>query len=520
MAKGDDYIQQLWERVVDPKLKGDWIGAIFMRWNSLKKGPFWRTGPALRDLLAQGASRKDLAKLAAFARLETCFNFLVALDDPGLGTAKIRGIHKEFLKSGPNSIARNQREEFFQWLWETEEFTDDNGRWLKDLTQKDLQIKPFRNLYSTVKRVLEKIKKPRDVGIFLGWNKHEACAMALRLLEVAGFERGDEPVCLHEEFDTGYPGNRIKKRKTTPDGQPDPTEPLWHIKSAQALAFSPDSKTLAVAGASSPIRLYDLATGEEMLACEGTRVHIYEIVFSPDGKQVTAGQIRKEISVCDVKTGKLLHKLYAKTKGIGILEQEISGLEFTRAGELIRSGWQGEIEIFDSKTGKTLPALKVNDNTDKVDAISVFRKGTRLAVLCEDNLSIWSWPERKLLLQFKAGGWLARVAATPDGKTLAVSDGDKGVTFFDATSGKQRSFIKGKDFKKLVFTPDGSHLIIDRYNADEISIWNLYRKKEIRKLPVKEGAFALDVSADGEYLGAATGRGAFVWRLPPLLAAK
>ena len=39
MGKGDDYIEQLWEKVVDPNLKGDWMGVIFMRWDGLKKGP-------------------------------------------------------------------------------------------------------------------------------------------------------------------------------------------------------------------------------------------------------------------------------------------------------------------------------------------------------------------------------------------------------------------------------------------------------------------------------------------------
>ena len=62
-------------------------------------------------------------------------------------------------------------------------------------------------------------------------------------------------------------------------------EPLWKTKSGQAIAFSPDSKTLAVAGASGPIRLFDAATGKEQLACEGLKAHIYCIAFSPDGNQ-------------------------------------------------------------------------------------------------------------------------------------------------------------------------------------------------------------------------------------------
>src|SRR5262249_784926 len=243
-------------------------------------------------------------------------------------------------------------------------------------------------------------------------------------------------------------------------------------------------------------------------ACEGTRVHIYEIVFSPDGKLVAASQIRKEISICSAKTGKLLHKLKAK-------DEEISGLAHAPTGEILRSCWCSEIEVFDSKTGKLLPPLRVNDDDISVDAMALFRNGTRLAAVCDENASVWSWPQRQLLFRFKAGGWLPYISASPDGKTLAISAEDKGVEFFDAANGKRYGLIRGKECKKHVFTPDGSHFIISHDDTEEISICNTSSYKQICRFPLKDGAFVLAVSPDGRYLGAATNRGAFVWRLGP-----
>jgi WD40 repeat protein len=202
------------------------------------------------------------------------------------------------------------------------------------------------------------------------------------------------------------------------------------------------------------------------------------------------------------------------------LDQDISGLKYVSTGELIRSCWRGEIEIFDPKTGKALPPFRVNDDDDKVDAIALFQEGTRLAVLCDDSVSVWSWPERKPLLQFKAGGWQSRIAVSPDGKTIAVSEDEKDVQLFDARNGKRRGGIKSKGGKHLVFTPDGEHLIISHDGPDEISIWNVKDTKQVCRFSTKDCTFVLDVSPDGEYLGAATGRGAFVWRLLPLLASK
>src|SRR5262249_38646725 len=112
------------------------------------------------------------------------------------------------------------------------------------------------------------------------------------------------------------------------------------------------------------------------------------------------------------------------------------------------------------------------------------------------------------------------IATTADGKILAISEQEKGVHLFDAL-GKRIGRIGVTDlYKGLVFTPEGKYLVINGYRADEILIWNVKDSKQVCKIPLKGGVYALDVSPNGEYLGAATGRGAFVWRLLPLLAAK
>jgi hypothetical protein len=512
MPKGDDFLERVWHEVVNFNSKGQATAEDFEFLEQLSQGPFKEASHALRRLLEQGVVRDDLEKLAALVRFEACLEVLAALDDPGLGKGKIAGIHKDFLRGCPKAKPRNPRKKFIQRLWETGNFLDDDGKWLKELTAKDLGSPPFNRMFGVVRRVMQKAKRLRDIGLFLGRNRALAGAKVLRRLEEAGFERGDEPQHLHEEFDSSYPPARIKKRQAKPGSTPDPTEPLWHIHPAQALAFSPDSKSLAVAGASGPVRLYDLATGRQRLACQGIKVHIYEIVFSPDGKQVTAGQIRKNLSVCDAKTGKLLHKLTKR-------DEEISGLEHARTGEIICSSWCGDIDVFDSRTGQALPVLKTNDTDDSVDAMTLFHGGTRLATLCDGKVSIWSWPQRRRLLKFKAGGWKARaITCSPDGKKLAVAEGERGVHLFDATNGKRLNLIRVQDlYKGIAFTPGNRHLVVNHYHQDQLSIWNLTKSRQICKMSVKGRVFGIQASPDGKLLAASTGRGAFVWRLPPLL---
>jgi WD40 repeat protein len=245
-------------------------------------------------------------------------------------------------------------------------------------------------------------------------------------------------------------------------------------------------------------------------------VHIYQIVFSPDGQLVTAGQIHTALSVCDAQNGKLLHKL-KRTK------DEISGLEHAPSGELICSSWCGNVAVFDAKAGRALAPLTVSGPEDMVNAITLFAKGTRLAALCNGTVTIWSWPERKLVQEVK--GFDRRgsygLAVSRCGATLAVSEYNKGVHLLDWTNGKRFGLIPVKDlYKELAFTPDENHLIVNEHGANRISIWSVKNAAEVCQWRLNADAYEFEVSTDGAFLAAATDRGAFVWQLPPLLGRK
>ena len=49
------------------------------------------------------------------------------------------------------------------------------------------------------------------------------------------------------------------------------------------LAYSPDGRSLAVAGKTRTIRLWDPVTGQELLTLEGHKAQVNGLAFSPDG---------------------------------------------------------------------------------------------------------------------------------------------------------------------------------------------------------------------------------------------
>jgi len=56
-----------------------------------------------------------------------------------------------------------------------------------------------------------------------------------------------------------------------------------------ALAFSPDERTLATSGADSTVRLWNVATHQELLVDRQLGGELGALVFSPDGQLLLGG---------------------------------------------------------------------------------------------------------------------------------------------------------------------------------------------------------------------------------------
>jgi WD40 repeat protein len=63
-----------------------------------------------------------------------------------------------------------------------------------------------------------------------------------------------------------------------------------HTDAVVAVAFSPDSKTLASASYDGTLKLWDLTTGKERATLGDYRGCLGCVAFSPDGKTLASGQ--------------------------------------------------------------------------------------------------------------------------------------------------------------------------------------------------------------------------------------
>jgi RNA polymerase sigma factor (sigma-70 family) len=125
--------------------------------------------------------------------------------------------------------------------------------------------------------------------------------------------------------------------------------------SIEAVAFSPDGKTLAMgtrdgqSGKDRMIRLWDAATGAER-GHFGTRP-VRALAYSPDGKLLAAGHQDGTVGLWDVGTGRETHNISAHAR-------DVNSVAFSPDNRVVASGtYDGDISLWDARTGKSVGLL-------------------------------------------------------------------------------------------------------------------------------------------------------------------
>src|SRR5262249_13854843 len=112
------------------------------------------------------------------------------------------------------------------------------------------------------------------------------------------------------------------------------------------VAFAPDGKTVAAAGAS--VHLYDATTGEERLRIDRAASHLH---FSDEGKTLT-GAVGGAIYRWATATGKSLTPDWA---GDSIVDQILVTAD---GGRIVTRGQEGDAHIWDGARGNHLRFIK------------------------------------------------------------------------------------------------------------------------------------------------------------------
>lgn len=279
------------------------------------------------------------------------------------------------------------------------------------------------------------------------------------------------------------------------------------------IAFSPDSRLLAWRDDRS-VCLWDIARGKQIrrwLVGQAARDACLE--FSGDGR-ILAVQEGKSVRFFDVATG-------ADSPPRSGHSDEVTQLVFSDDGKLLASGGLDRIiGVWETATGR--PVQRLNDTTSARGALAFTPDGLGLACFDGDHdetLRVWDLGTGKEMLCFQDETALQRatfhrpardsyLGFLNNGRILAAGVSySEPVRYFDMASGKEQSAVKNgasDDVLGLAASPDGRNLAIS-IGQERIDLIDAVTMKTRRSIPMKRERYAFCrapfFSPDGRVVG-------------------
>jgi WD40 repeat protein len=252
-----------------------------------------------------------------------------------------------------------------------------------------------------------------------------------------------------------------------------------------------------------PVGVSGVPLGAELRRFRGHRDGVWSVAFSPNGKQALSGSYDRTMRLWDVASGKDLLELEH-------FPAAVMGVAFLPDGQsCVSCCSDGSVQFRSLKDGKEISHFQAHKTSVNSLALSV--DGKTLITGGGDGLvRIWECPSGKEKRTLPGSGeWIWSVALSPDGKQVLAGGADRIARVWDVETGKELVQLTGHQdaVSCVAFSPDGKQALTG-CNDGEMRQWALDNGRLLRhtaehKSPIycvmfsQEGRHGFSAGADG-----------------------
>ena len=237
-----------------------------------------------------------------------------------------------------------------------------------------------------------------------------------------------------------------------------------------AVTFSPDGRYGLSGSANNTIKLWNMTTGKEIKAFVGHTKDdlILSVSFSPDSRYILSGGSDNILKLWDIGTGREIRTFVGHAGWV-------SSVVFSPDGRYDISGsWDNTLKLWDVSTGREIRTFAGQRGVD-TKSRAVAKDGTPVPPIIQLEADKMAWGMSSF------AGRISSVAFSPDGRYVVSGSWGKIITLWDIATGLAiRSLTGHKErINSVAFSPDGTQ-IISAARDNTIKLWNVVTGREIR----------------------------------------